>query len=135
MKNIALAVAMILGVIGAACSSASQHTGSTSSASTVLACSIPAGADTYGDGSVGCRAQPAEQDCTVTNGASIMADGAVENGTATCTSACPPHQFYLACVGPLGIGPAPSPDPSLNCTGTNGFTSSNENDFCCACAQ
>jgi hypothetical protein len=130
MKNIALAVSMM--ILGA-CSSSPQDTGSTSSASTVL-CSIPAGANTYGDGSVGCSAQPAEQDCTVTSGSTVFQDGAVENGTATCTSACPPHQFYLACIGPLGIGPAPSPDPSLNCTGTNGFTSSNESDFCCTCA-
>jgi hypothetical protein len=117
-----LAVSMILAIAGAACSG--------SGASTV--CSIPASANTYGDGSTGCHAEPDEQNCTVTNGASIFQDGAVENGTKTCTSSCPPGQFYLACAGPPGsVGPAPSPDPSLNCRVAGGPTGGG---YCCECA-
>jgi hypothetical protein len=132
MKNITRASYVILAAIGAACSSASGPTSSTSSASKASACSIPPGANTDGDGSTGCRAQPDEQNCTVTNGASVFQDGAVENGTKTCTSPCPAGQFYLECDGPP-VGTAPSPDPSLNCTGTDGLPPSYEADYCCPC--
>jgi hypothetical protein len=125
MKNLARAVSMILVAIGAACSG---------SGIPPSACSIPTSANTYGDGSIGCRAVPDEQDCEVTNGASVFEDGAVENGTKTCTSACPSGQFYLACDGPLGtVGSAPSPDSSLHCTAGGGPTASYESDYCCPC--
>jgi hypothetical protein len=120
---------------GCSASPTSEKTGSATAASTVISCSMPAGANTY-DGSAGCQAQPATQDCTVTSGASVSLDGAVTNGTATCTSACPPHQFYLACTGPLGtVGTAPAPDPSLSCTNAGGPSGSNERDYCCACSE
>jgi hypothetical protein len=115
-------VPIILAAIGAACS------GSGASMSTV--CAIPTSA--YGYGSTCCRVEPAEQNCEVTNGATVFQDWAVENGTKTCTSSCPAGQFYLACDGPLGtVGPAPSPDPSLNCKGAGGPAGGG---YCCACA-
>lgn len=128
MKNITRAASVILAAIGAACCG--------SGAPSATMCSIPTSANTYGDGSTGCRAQPDEQNCTVTNGATVFQDGAVENGTKTCTSACPSGQFYLACDGPLGtVGTAPSPDPSLRCKGTDGLPPSYESDYCCPCGS
>lgn len=100
-----------------------------------LGCLIPTGLGSYDDGSnSGCRPMPAMQDCTFTSGAYFAADGAVENGTVTCTTSCPPRQYYLACDGPLGtVGTAPSPDPFLYCTSIGGPTASNEQDYCCEC--
>jgi hypothetical protein len=101
----------------------------------LLRCLIPTGLGSYDDGSnSGCRPMPAMQDCTFSSGAYFADDGAVENGTATCTTSCPPRQYYLACDGPLGtVGTAPSPDPFLYCMSIGGPTASNEQDYCCEC--
>jgi hypothetical protein len=136
MKPVSVVVHLILVAVGVGCSgsTAPQHTGSVSSASTVVACTIPASVAVSGDGSTGCYAQPVEQNCTVTGGATVNSDGTVTNGTATCTSACAPHRYYLACDGPLGtVGSAPSPDPSLDCKPAGGPTASNEAAYCCTC--
>jgi hypothetical protein len=124
MKNITRAVSVILVAIGAACCG--------SGASAAKVCSIPTSANTNGDGSTGCQAEADEQNCTVTNGATVFQDGAVENGTKTCTSLCPSGQFYLACAGPVGtVSAAPSPDPSLKCRGAGGPAGGG---YCCECA-
>ena len=83
---------------------------------------------------------PADEPSTsgVSNGATIDADGAVENGTKTCTPQCDSGQYELICQSRGPELQAPSPDDSLGCTGTK-ITSPgpgpNVGLYCCPCAN
>jgi hypothetical protein len=132
MKTI---VFSIFAILGSACSS-SQHDNIGTTSTKVMECSIPSAASAFDSASnSGCRPTPAVQSCEVSNGATILADGSVENGTKKCTTICPPEKFLLDCTGSGPMASAPSPDGTLTCVNAGGPTLSNEARYCCACAQ
>src|SRR5580692_1727797 len=107
-------LAVLVCVASAACSSApSQGTSSSSQSDQATACSYPPLADTYSDASSsGCKPEAPGKTCQVSNGATVLADGGVVNGTETCTSLCGDSQYELSCVE----APSADPNPSLGCT-------------------
>jgi hypothetical protein len=102
------------------------------------ACIYPPAASTYDDASAaGCTPQPAASICQVSNGATVLPDGGVLNGTETCSSMCAPSHYELVCSGggvqhPVNI---PDPDPSLGCTVIPIPTPSDVLFYCCPCGS
>jgi hypothetical protein len=114
-------------VVGCSSSSSPAQTGGT--------CAYPANAKTDGDASGnGCFAGPPASSCQVSNGATVLADGGVENGTETCQSLCAAGQYELTCRSSGLAGPIPDPDSSLGCQAIRIPTPSNELFYCCPCA-
>jgi hypothetical protein len=112
-------------------------------ASDVAACSWPAEADTFSDaGGTGCQPQPAFNDCTVPNGGSVEADGAIVAADGApvrgaCRDLCSASEYSLTCSGPVPSpgtsGGIPSPAASLGCTIIPIPTPSNALFYCCPC--
>jgi hypothetical protein len=97
-------------------------------AADAAACVYPAGADTFvAASSSGCTPSAAHQICQVSNGATILPDGAVSGGTETCKSLCPAAQYELTCQG------AADPAASLACNVIPIPTPSDILFYCCPC--
>jgi|CZKU01.1.fsa_nt_gi hypothetical protein len=125
--GIRASVALVAVVVGCSSSSTPAQTGG--------ACAYPANVETDRDASSeGCFARPPASICQVSNGATILADGGVENGTETCQSLCSAGQYELTCRS-AGIASAiPDPDSSLGCQVIPIPTPSNALFYCCPCA-
>jgi ABC-type Fe3+-hydroxamate transport system substrate-binding protein len=126
-------LAVLVCVAGAACSSAtSQGTSSSSQSDQATACTYPPLAVTYSDASgSGCKPEAPGKICQVSNGATVLADGGVVNGTETCTSLCGDSQYELSCME----APSANPDPSLGCTVIPIPTPADVTLYCCPCAN
>ena len=95
----------------------------------------PPSADNY-DAGVGCSASPEFNVCQVSNGATILPDGGVINGTEVCTDFCSPSEYSLICRGgmsencyelavpryPIGCTIVPVPTPACTLV------------YCCPCS-
>jgi hypothetical protein len=126
--------ALVLVVAG--CSSSSPSTSSTSAQTSAGACTYPANAKPgTSESGMGCFAAPPGQSCQVSNGATVELDGAVENGTETCTSQCGASEYELTCNSGGIMGSIPDPDPSLNCQAIREPTPSSLLFYCCPCAN
>jgi hypothetical protein len=133
----ALGAFAALALVVAGCSSSSSpSTSSTSAQTSAGACTYPANAKPGTSASgVGCFAAPPGQSCQVSNGATVLADGGVENGTETCTSQCAGSEYELTCNSGSVMGSIPDPDPSLNCKVIPEPTPSDLLFYCCPCAN
>jgi len=126
MKTVLAIVALLI----AGCSN-SGGVGSTSSEVQVT-CTEPTNANTM-DGGVGCDPSPPQQFCQVSSGATILPNGTVQNGTATCTNDCQPSEYSLICNSSSTM--ATAPDPSLNCKSVGGPQPANQGTYCCPCIE
>jgi hypothetical protein len=124
LSNLALALLLL------ACSSSSAGSGQASQRIAVT-CTQPKNVDTS-DGGVGCAPSPTNQFCQVSSGATILPDGAVVGGTATCEDTCGPGDYELTCTSVAPAAP-PAPGPGLDCKPVGGPEPSNESLYCCPC--
>ncbi|MGO8997045.1 MAG: hypothetical protein ACLQVI_27330 [Polyangiaceae bacterium] len=139
---LACLAALLVACGGRATSGSSQSssgsgadTGNNADQGGASACVYPANADTLNAATgVGCSPESAGQTCQVSNGATVLPDGGVANGTETCTSLCGASEYELTCTSgspnPNGI---PDPDPSLGCTIIPIPTPSDALFYCCPC--
>jgi len=144
MRAIALSALAALGCSGAVASHASSSTigagdagqGSVaeqaaSHGSEAGACAYPSGVVVSSASGAGCFGGPAGQICEVSNGAVVNGeDGAVTNGTESCSSLCKPGEFEMTCSDT-----SMSPALSLGCTVIAIPTPSCCVYYCCPCAQ
>jgi hypothetical protein len=102
----------------------------------IAVCAYPSGIETDAGATDACVAGPPGQSCAVSNGATILPDGGVENGTKTCTPQCDSSHYELRCSSSIGSQtPLPSPASSLGCTVIAEPTPSNALFYCCPCAK
>jgi hypothetical protein len=128
--------ALALVVAGCSSSSSSPSTSSTAAQTGAGTCTYPAAAKAGTPASgMGCFAAPSGQSCQVSNGATVLADGGVENGTETCTSQCAASEYELTCNSGSVMGSIPDPDPSLDCKVIAQPTPSDLLFYCCPCAN
>jgi hypothetical protein len=97
-------------------------------------CRYPAGVEAAGDAANhGCFAAPSGQSCQVSNGATVLADGAVLGGTEDCSAMCPGAHYEVTCRSASLMGSIPDPDSTLGCTVIPIPTPSDTLFYCCPC--
>lgn len=95
------------------------------------ACAYPAGVVAETDAAnSGCFAGPPGRICAVSNGAIVLLDGGVLDGTESCQSLCGASQYEMTCSFTNT-----APDPSLGCTIIGIPTPSCCLYYCCPCAE
>jgi hypothetical protein len=100
------------------------------------ACVYPEGVTTAPDASTsGCFAEPSARVCQISNGATVLPDGGVANGTETCQSTCGAGEFALSCSSAGLTGPIPAPNAALGCSVVPDPTPPGELLYCCPCAH
>jgi hypothetical protein len=124
-----LVLVAIGALVAAACSASS------SSVEGAGACMYPVIQTDSDSSDARCTAGPSGQSCEVSNGATVLADGGVENGTETCHPLCGPGKFELSCQSAGMFGPIPAPVSSLGCQIIPEPTPSNSLFYCCPCAN
>jgi hypothetical protein len=119
----------------AACVGQTSSGGSSSSSSSETTygdtgtCHYPAGVPVSSTPSgPGCFAHPPGQVCQVSNGATVLPDGGVANGTESCSSMCASSDYGMTCNG-ASAGPA----ASLGCQIVPIPTPSDVAIYCCPC--
>ncbi|MGO9828545.1 MAG: hypothetical protein ACLPJH_00275 [Myxococcaceae bacterium] len=118
------------------CSGSSDGTANPES-DLIAACNWPAAADTSDADGGGCTPRSQFNVCEVSNGATVLADGGVLDGTETCKDECSPAEYALACVTADISGSTidvPTPALSLECTIIPGPTPLGAAFYCCPCA-
>lgn len=94
--------------------------------------------DTYdSDAGVGCSPSPEFNGCQVSNGATVLQDGGVINGTETCTDYCSPSEYSLICRGGMSemCYQLALPSPSLGCSVVRIPTPACTTVYCCPCSS
>jgi hypothetical protein len=95
------------------------------------ACAYPAGVVAETDAAnSGCFAHVPGRICTVSNGAIVLLDGGVLDGTESCSSICGASQYEMTCQFTNT-----APDPSLGCAIIPIPTPSCCLYYCCPCAD
>jgi hypothetical protein len=95
------------------------------------ACAYPAGVVAETDAAnSGCFAHVPGQGCEVSNGAIVLLDGGVLDGTESCQSLCGAAQYEMTCSFTNA-----APDPSLGCRIIAIPTPSCCLYYCCPCAE
>ena len=93
--------------------------------------------DTYdADAGVGCSPNQGFNICTVSNGATVLPDGGVFNGTESCRDFCSSSEYSLICRGGMTdmcyqLG---QPSPLLGCTVVPIPTPACTTVYCCPCS-
>ncbi|HEX7452136.1 MAG TPA: hypothetical protein VF294_07620 [Polyangiaceae bacterium] len=132
-------IAVLLLLAGCAGKSSTTTTSSTTQQGAnqpTGSCAYAIGIETDASATDTCVASPPGQICEVSNGATVDADGGVENGTKTCTPQCDSGQYQLTCRSSrLTEGPSASPSDSLGCEIIRGPMPSNQAAYCCPCVK
>jgi hypothetical protein len=132
-----LLASLLLGLLATACSAKSSSGGSSSSSSQpggpsdAGTCHYPASVQVSSDASgPGCFAHTPGMICQVSNGATVLPDGGVANGTETCSSLCGTSDYEMTCMNTSA-----EPDPSLGCQVIPIPSPSDVLFYCCPCAE
>jgi hypothetical protein len=98
-------------------------------------CHYPAGVETEPDASdsFGCFAVPPGRLCEVSNGATVLPDGGVTDGTESCHSLCSGSDYRMTCTGPPSGAAMPTPDSTLGCSIVPLPTPAGVSIYCCPC--
>ena len=136
MRGCIAAVLLLAGCAGKGSTTATSSTTQQGANQQTASCAYPIGIETDASATDTCVASPPGQVCEVSSGATVDADGGVENGTKSCTSQCDSGQYQLTCSSSaLTAGPIVSPSDSLGCEIIRGPMPSNQASYCCPCVK